>query len=455
MIIFDPKKVTHEEVFINNVGRNTIRIVSNGDSMPYENKFGLKGRLIKKTGEFSLQVHHTVTNAFLSIYKTKHFQTKKACLFIYDGEVLFFDSGYESYTMVDGVYCVESRFGGIHKGLDWKSPNIEAMGKVVDVIESRSADGVCLLDGSNLIIRKEDSESVSFMGDPRINIEEVYYLDLSRMVRTTSSLYVKNIVKRYSHFLGKAEDGVSDYVEHKSDEIKTEPKEPTKESMVDDLLNLKSGIVLTFNYGEDGSETGISPLINIGRALNSLKDQSGSKVPRTHNSQVGLFTQLAVSGEKEYDLKVNLHYVAQVARVITKHYGYDKTDFLNIPEVIESVGTINLVSDIDFQDRLKTVVGINPFNALAYLCGFINREDRLNVVRDLKSTFASIIGYGFYYGAIYNNSTLTESEVPLSNVDDLKNDFENATKESAFRLSQEKPERDRKYRELTKGFEAE
>lgn len=433
MIVFDPKKVTYENVFINNVGRNTIRIEADGDSEPYRNQFGLKGRYVKKSGEFVLQVHQSVTTSFLSVYKTKHFKTRKACIFVYEGEVLFIDCGYESYSLIDGVFCVDRRFGeSVSYDNGWKSSNIEAMDKIGEIIESRGKDGSCLLDGSNLIIRKKDANSVGFMGDERIRIEEVYFLDLSKMVRATSNIYMRNIVKRYTSKLNLGGETVKSEEEPilSNDEKKAAEEKEKKDSSINDLFNLKNGLVFTFNYGDNGEETGISPLINNSRAVKSVEGAYDIRLPLDFHSQVRLFTNSKVSSSETLDFKTNLHYVITVAKVVARHYGYDKTDFLNIPEVIESVGTINLVSDIEFNDRLQAVVGIDPMNAISFISGFAHRETRLNVLRDLRTVFSSIINYGFFYGKISTVSSLSEEDIPLSGVDVINAQFED--KKSKF-----------------------
>ena len=430
MIAFDPKKVKYEYVFINSVGRNSIKVVAGGDSQPYRNDFNVAGRYIKKTGEFIMKAHQSVTAAFLSIYRAKHFKTKKACVFIYDGDVLFFDCGYESYSYDDGLYKVDSRFRKYNPDNGWVSSNIEAMERVGETIAARSVDGVCILDGSNLIIRKKDAEKVPFLGDSKINIESVYFLDLSKLVRRTSDAYMKNIVRKYSNIFNINKENGQVFTVDKDDiddvdslaysgssaelgdgKTTESKKEDLDRKKIVDMFNLKAGLILTFNYGENGEESGISPIISVGNVGGFGKFD----VTADLFTQYKLFTNKKIDNNKS-SLKTNLHYVITAAKVVAKHYGYDKTDFLNLPDVIDRVGTINLVADIEFKDRIQTVVGISPFSALSYICGFIERENRLEVVRDLRTAFLSIIRYGFFYGDVSDCKLLLERDIPLFDI---------------------------------------
>jgi len=91
----------------------------------------------------------------------------------------------------------------------------------------------------------------------------------------------------------------------------------------------------------------------------------------------------------------NLLFALRAGKVIGEHYGADETDFLDIPSVIIDTETINLKNDISYQSKSNYPMQLNPWDCLAYMFKFFNKETDLNIYRNLVSLFNYSIKNGF------------------------------------------------------------
>ena len=96
----------------------------------------------------------------------------------------------------------------------------------------------------------------------------------------------------------------------------------------------------------------------------------------------------------DMEIRANLHAIITIGKVVVRHYDYESVDYPNIPQILKDFKTINIVSEFDFYERRKKVVGNDFLGVFSYICGYIVRENKLTVLRDLVRAFNSFMTYG-------------------------------------------------------------
>lgn len=389
MINFDVNKLTFEYAYIDSVGQNTISIIAGEDHKPYENTRGLKGSRIK--GKFYLSVHSSVARALFGALNLKNFSPRKVCIFYYDKEVLFVDVDFMSYEFVDGKFIhqyinkLSRKDKSNYKFSEWKSRSIELFERIRVFLEEESNRKI-LFDGNSLILRSNDpNDRSSFLGEKEVFIEEVQYIDIFGLLyswqKTLSNIFISINLPKDKEISAKEEE------------------EKNKQKSLRDIQNsMRTGFVISFFYG--GVDRGCSPVIQF-----SGMDSLCKKEYMFHSVyQKAIFDRMRLRSVKgcyekhidysDMEIRANLHAIITIGKVVVRHYDYESVDYLNIPQILKDFKTINIVSEFDFYERRKKVVGNDFLGVFSYICGYIVRENKLTVLRDLVRAFNSFMTYG-------------------------------------------------------------
>lgn len=389
MINFDVNKLTFEYAYIDSIGQSTISIIAGEDHKPYENTRGLKGSIIK--GKFYLSVHSSVARALFGALNLKKFSPRKVCIFYYEKEVLFVDVDFMAYEFVDGKFIHQyiNRLGSEDKSKykfsEWKSRSIDLFDRIQVFLEVESHRKI-LFDGNSLILRSDDPEDrSSFLGEKEVFIEEVRYIDIFGLLyswqKTLSNIFISANLPKDKELSAREEE------------------EENKQKSLRDIQNsMRTGFVISFFY--DGVDRGCSPVIQF-----SGIDSLCKREYMFHSVyQKAIFDRMRLRSIKgiqdkhiDYsgtEVRANLQAIITVAKVVVRHYDYDAVDYLDIPQILRDFKTINIVSEFDFYERTKKVVGNDFLGVFSYICGYIVRENKLTVLRDLVRAFNSFMSYG-------------------------------------------------------------
>jgi hypothetical protein len=98
-------------------------------------------------------------------------------------------------------------------------------------------------------------------------------------------------------------------------------------------------------------------------------------------------------GDREAPIMGSLEFVMKAADVIGSNYGHDAVDFLDLPKIIASTGEVNL-HRIDPDDRRSMPIQHRAEDCIAWLMGFVYREDNLVRQRSLTSMFRYVLRNG-------------------------------------------------------------
>lgn len=98
-------------------------------------------------------------------------------------------------------------------------------------------------------------------------------------------------------------------------------------------------------------------------------------------------------GEHEKPVMGSLEFVMKAADVIGTHYGHEAVDFLDLPKIIASTGEVNL-HRIDVEDRRNMPIQHRGEDCIAWVMGFVYREEDLVRQRALTSMFRYVLRNG-------------------------------------------------------------
>lgn len=386
MIPFDPSKISYDYVYITKITKFSIEVLKADDNNKYlpEN---IKHTL--RRDKTIIPIHQKVFMLYAKNNSLVEFsgEGRRACIFYYDGYVLTVDI-YRPFSTFQGKQIPEK---------DWSSLNIEAMAKIVSLIseaKEKDANAKVFIDGETLFFADNTIKPSYFKTTSNFWLQPIRYIQLSKMA-------VK-VNKDFASTMRAKQDIVNSV---KNDEDKKELDNPAitpdtvekekgkakpKSSETETFIVLKSGFVLAYNpfIGEN------EDFVVYSSVMTDL--DSESKKGR-YGISYGIpspkvFYKMEDSQNPMY---FNLLFALRAGKVIGEHYGADETDFLDIPSVIIDTETINLKNDISYQSKSNYPMQLNPWDCLAYMFKFFNKETDLNIYRNLVSLFNYSIKNGF------------------------------------------------------------
>lgn len=389
MITFDASKITYDYVYVTKITKFSIEVSKsdNGEQYLPENiKYN------RKNNKTIVPIHRKVFALYTKNTSLVEFsgEGRRACIFYYDGYVLTLDI-YKPYGLMNGVPVKEN---------EWSSVNIEALQKIVTLVEEgleKNKDSKVYIDGETIFFADDNQPKHRFKTNKHFWLQPVRYIQLSKMavkVKTEFAEYMRE--KKPENFLHQSEAKNLDEnihpetaKENKKDE-KAAKAQAKKDNKSETLIVLKSGTVLAYNPIIDED-----PNFVVYSAVMSDVD-SETKKNRFGISYGIPSSKILVKIENpENPVYFNLLFALRAGKIIGEHYGFDETDFLDIPSIILDTEVLNLKNDISYQSRANYPINLNQWDCLAYLMRFFYKENDLNIYRDLVGLFSFTAKYGF------------------------------------------------------------
>lgn len=387
MIIFDASKITYDYVYITKISKFSIEVnkADNGEQYAPEN---IQHSI--KNGKTIVPIHTKVFNLYAKTNSLVEFsgQGRRACIFFYDGYVLTIDV-YRPFSI---------QVGAVVKEPEWQSLNIEALQKIVDLIDEakdKAPDSKVYIDGETIFFADQNTKRTDFKTQPNFWLQPVRYIQLSKMavrVRKDFASYMKD--HKPEKFLQEnkeveAKIHPETLVQYKKDE-KSEKRAVKKDESSETLIVLKAGYVLAYNPIPEEDKnfvvySGVMSDADTENKKNRFGISYGIPSPK-------IFFRIESVEDPVY---LNLLFALRAGKIVGEHYGFDETDFLDIPSIVLSTGILNLKNDISYQSRANYPLDLNQWDCLAYLMRFFHRETDLNVYRNLVGLFAFTVKYGF------------------------------------------------------------
>lgn len=383
MIPFDPSKIKHEYVYLKKISKFSIE-VNNNDIGEIYAPVDVKHTI--RNGKTIIPIHNKVFMLYSKSNYLVEFADKgrRACISYYDGYVLTVDI-YKPFASFSGARVEEK---------DWESLNIEALNKIIELIQeakSQDTSAEVYIDGETIFFADRTIKPTAFRTTKNFWIQPIRYIQLSKMavkVNKDFGAYMNKSENKETIDLSKVDPAVAKEV--KKDE-KSEQRRIKKEE-TDTLIVLKSGFVLAYNPSIEEDPD----FVVYSSVMSDKEDDTKTRKPRfTPSYGMASPKTFLKMEDSENPLYFNLLFALRAGKVIGEHYGFDETDFLDIPSVILSTEILNLKNDISYQSRANYPMSLNTWDCLAYMFRFFHKEKDLNIYRNLVSLFTYSAKHGF------------------------------------------------------------
>lgn len=388
MITFDASKITYDYVYVTKITKFSIEVSKNDSGEQYTPE-NIKHNI--RNNKTIVPIHRKVFALYTKNTSLVEFsgEGRRACIFYYDGYVLTIDI-YKPYGLMNGTPVKET---------DWTSVNIEALQKIVALIDEgldKDKDSKVYIDGETIFFTDKNQPIYKFKSNQNFWLQPVRYIQLSKMavkVRTEFAEYMRD--KKPEKFLPQSNKIEEEKLhpetlaENKKDE-KSAKAQAKKDSNSETLIVLKSGTVLAYNPIPEED-----PNFVVYSAVMSDVDTEVKKTRFGMSFGIPSSKILVKIENSENPVYFNLLFALRAGKTIGEHYGFDETDFLDIPSIILDTGILNLKNDISYQSRANFPLNLNQWDCLAYLMRFFHKEKDLNIYRDLVGLFSFTAKYGF------------------------------------------------------------
>lgn len=384
MIPFDPSKISYDYVYITKLTKFSIEVTKADNNEAYAPE-NIKHSI--RRGKTIVPIHQKVFMLYAKNNSLVEFsgEGRRACIFYYDGYVLTIDV-FRPFATFQGVQVPEK---------DWISLNIEALNKIVGLIaEAQAKDNTAkvFIDGETIFFPDSMSKPSYFKTTKNFWLQPIRYIQLSKMAVKISKNFA-SVMQAKKDVIDTGEIVAETTTENnaiKPDTIEEKSKSKAKNTDTETFIVLKAGFVLAYNpiLEEDPDFVVYSSV---------MTDTDGESKKGRFGISYGIpspkvFYKMEDSQNPMY---FNLLFALRAGKVIGEHYGFDETDFLDIPSVILATGVLNLKNDISYQSRSNYPMDLNTWDCLAYLFRFFHKETDLNIYRNLVSLFGFAVKYGF------------------------------------------------------------
>jgi len=192
-------------------------------------------------------------------------------------------------------------------------------------------------------------------------------------------------------------------------------------------LRVRNGVVLRYrpeasaDNGKNLDRDMITVYSSVLAEIRGFTSGAGKSKSREEREEKRLVRALYEMCHDTAPSQANLTFLLNAARTIGKLYGMQEAHFLNVPQVMQATGQMNLM-DIPETQRGMIAIGISAQEALAWLFRFIYMEDKLNNMRKLIKCMKQCLTKGLM--PLSQDSLVKEEyrgkEIPRLNVEEAK-----------------------------------
>ncbi|MNR94470.1 hypothetical protein D3C72_255550 [compost metagenome] len=375
MLRFDINKLRSVYVYLVKVTSDYVYVTTHRNGEIYgseEDQVTFRDFKISK-----IKLHKTVSHGFFKFNVMREFAPPRlSSLNFYGSDIVSLE-----------IQMFNRRLGGFQSPENWQSN----FSKVISQLEEKIKDVSDIwINGQEIfwpITNDQTMNSFAICPSGAFTVDRVNYVKLSRI---GLDLYQKEKTAK------------------EINSVNTNNSEEMLETVSSASLPLSTGNVLAYHPNAEFPD--LEQITVYSPVLSSDKGN-------LHN-QVESETRLVYSMASEHNPSYpSIEFAIRAAKTIGKLYGYEETDFLNIPAIIEKTGCINL-QQISERSRMKTPISMRAPTSIAWIMGFMHRETDLNSLRDLSKMFKFIVNNGLVYKndiKTFLRKGVKASDIPLLN----------------------------------------
>lgn len=410
MVKFEKEKFHSDYVYIKKITQNYIYILSDLEGNLYNKNNAIKGTYqgykiskvkIHQTNFFNYIKHNSL--------REFHGNGRLGCISYYDGKVINIE-----------IQRINFATGRFESSGSWKSTFESVINKTNEIVPNNSQP---YIDGKEIFwVINDNYHPVT--EDNCFVLKEVNYLDISRIgVQITKNQNnnskkieskTKTEIKPIS-FIGLPKNRkLKDIKKINFNSISYVNIEQEKEKS--SVAFVKSGVVICYNpyFGVNNDYEVYSPV---------LRRNDNSKSKKAKNEIMDIYN---IIDSKNNKLFLNLNFVLKSAQIIGELYGYDETDFLKIPDIIQQTGVICL-HKIEEDSRKTYPVNLNKWDCFAWLFKYIYLEKDLYKILDLNKLFKYTMNYGIISQEKISNvfkEGKSDKDIQKYNIKNIKHNIE-------------------------------
>ena len=380
MIKYDPELFFCEYVRIKKITSGYIYVTTRADGTAYHSDNSIKAKYQKRDIS-KIKVHENVSRQYFKNNSIKEFSDlgQFACIAFYGDIVISIE--------------VQSLKKNKSDNVAWVATIDRVMNNIYSVIPS---DDDVYINGKEIFwVDKSDPRNNVDDPDSRLNVSKdgcftlriVKYLSLSKIGVTVmegdneesfNTEVIKTIGMKRNLVGENLINLVFDksYIERKGDKTAA-------------VAFIKSSYVLAYNpYINDKSYDCYSPILDFSDDLISSAGQKEKIVINT------LYNLKDFDNFKQNPSFLNLDFALHSGKLIGELYGFEETEILKISEIVKETGMVSF-RKITSDSRVNYPINLMPFDGLAWLFKYVNKEKDLNTQRDLSNLFSKIFKQGF------------------------------------------------------------
>ena len=389
MIKYKPELFYCEYVRIKKITSNYIYVTTRADGRTYQSKTSIKDTY-KKRDVAKIRIHENVSRQYFKSNSMKEFKDlgQFACIAFYEDIVIAVE--------------VQSLMSTVKENQGWVATIDRIMGNIYAVIPQKQD---VFINGKEIFwISKADEntakirESLYLSKDKCFALKEVKYLELSKIGVTVAQKDKDEIVSNQPkeeqgsfstevvRTIGRKRGWSSDDIKNLNFDVNYIDNSSNKQAAI---AFVKTSYVLSYNpYSDQDDFDCYSPILSFDNDITSTSKEKEQKVINA------LYSLKDADLEKENPSYLNLNFALNAGKLIGEKYGFEETEILNIPQIIKDTGVVSFQKIIE-SSRINYPIQLMPFDGLAWLFRFVNKEQDLNSQRDISNLFSKILKNGF------------------------------------------------------------
>jgi len=341
-----------------------------------------KGRTVSK-----IRIHGSVHKDFMGAYLSTHFDTPRlAALNMYERTVLSVEL--QPYSLrQDGFTSAENWQSGFSRNIQQIAQKLEGSNVTEAFINGAQ---IIWLEQADLMNRAVSSEKLA--KEPNFKLVPVRFININQLSASRAMKATEKYLRRKE---ATGEKAVMNTAEKMS-------------ALMSGLATVSDKPGYCMQYFPDAESKDVyaySPAF--------LQESDGTEAG-DREYLWNIYTMLT----EQSNVYVNLEFVFTACKTIGRLYGFEATDFFNVPEILATLGEVNITS-IAQESRKNYPVSLDARSCLAFILGYIYREKNLNKQRDLNRMLMAAIRDGFIRQSSMENlykEGVSPSDVPAVRV---------------------------------------
>lgn len=364
MLKFDIQKLRSVYVYILKVTNNYVYVTETRTGQPYKENSSVqdiyKGHAVSK-----IKIHYSVGFSYSNLYTAREFsEPRLASLNYYDDDIVSIE-----------IQTFNKWVGGYQEAVNWQSFFSRTISDLTNYLERNNVHNAWI-NGTEIFWASTDKKSHNTFSLDACGILKIEAVEYVKLDSLGLSLFARTNNKKELFAQNNNNQEMLASIANKA------------------ILNVSKGKVLSFNpnANEQQKEQIIvySPVLSAKKLEHAHTNKGNSLNEQDEEKKVFFLNSEA---NPAY---ANINFTIKAANTIGKLYGFEYTDPLDIQSVIKETGEVNLLN-IDETSRKVMPTKMTALTSLAFIFKFINKETKLDNLRELSKMFRFCINKGLVF----------------------------------------------------------